>query len=139
MHTYTPNMQRLGQSNSLSECGVTNQDNHRPPGCETPPVGVRLSEKLGRTFSRKYAPDAAGRIRNVAGIPRNEMNVDVHTRLTRGGPNVHTDVVSVRRILGLDERTCSAEELDNGHLFRTRHFKEIGYMPPGHDDDMAAT
>ena len=42
-------------------------------------------------------------------------------------------------MLELDECTCSIQELDNGHLFRSRHFKEIGYMPPGHDDDMAAT
>ena len=98
-----------------------------------------MNAGLGRTFSSKYAPDAACRIRNVAGIPRNEMNVDVHARLTCGAPNVHSNVVSVRRILRLDERACTVEELNNGHLLRTRHFKEIGYMPPRHDDDMATT
>ena len=98
-----------------------------------------MNAGLGRTFSSKYAPDATCRFRNVAGIPRNEMNVDVHARLTCGAPNVHSDVVTVRRILRLDERTCTVEELANGHLLRTRHFKEIGYMPPWHDDDMAAT
>ena len=98
-----------------------------------------LTAGLGRTLSSKYAPDSACRVSNVAGITRNEMNVDVHTRLTGRGPNIHTDVVSVRRILGLDARPCSVEKLDDGHLFRTRHFKEIGYMPTGHDNDMAAT
>ena len=100
---------------------------------------VWLSAGLGRTFSSKYAPDATCRFRNVAGIPRNEMNVDVHARLTCGAPDVHSDVVTVRRLLRLDERTCTVEELDNGHLLRTRHFKEIGYMPPWHNDGVAAT
>ena len=98
-----------------------------------------MNAKLGRTFSSKYAPDATDRVRNVAGIPRNEMNVDVHARLTSSAPNVHADVVSVRRILRLDERTCTVQELNNGHLLRTRHVKEIGYVPTWHDDDMAAT
>ena len=98
-----------------------------------------LTAGLGRMFSSKYAPDSTRGIGNVAGIPRNEMNVDVHARLTCGAPNVHSDVVSVRRILRLDEHTCSVEELNDGHVLRTRHLKEIGYMPPWHDDDMAAT
>ena len=55
-----------------------------------------MNAKLGRTFSSKYAPDATDRVRNVAGIPRNEMNVDVHASLTCGASNVHSDVVSVR-------------------------------------------
>ena len=94
---------------------------------------------LGRTLSSKYAPDATCRIRNVAGIPRNEMNVDVHAGLTCGAPNVHSDVVTVRRILRLDDRTCTVEELNDGHLLETCHFKEVGYMPPWHDDEMTTT
>ena len=100
---------------------------------------VWLTTELSRTFFSKYAPDPTCRVGNVAGIARNEVNVDVHARLACGTPNVHSDVVSVRRILRLDERTRTIEELNNSRLLRTRHFEEIGDMPPRHDDDMAAT
>ena len=94
---------------------------------------------LGRTIAREHATNATPRIRNVAGIPRNEMNVDVHAGLTRSATNIYPNVVTVRRMLRLYEFTSTIEQFNHGHLLKVRHFEEVSNVPPRYDNDMPAT
>ena len=57
-----------------------------------------LNAASGRALSREHATNAARRIGDIAGIARNEMDMDVHARLARGAADVHADVVSIRRM-----------------------------------------
>ena len=100
---------------------------------------VRLNAWLGRTIAREHATNAARWICNVAGIPRNEMNVDVHAGLACSATNIYSNVVTVRRMLRLYEFTRTVEECNHGHLLKVRHFEEVSNMPPRYDDDMAGT
>ena len=98
-----------------------------------------FSAWLGRTITPQHAANAARGIGNVAGIPWNEMNMNVHTGLTRSLTNIHSNVVTVRRMPRLDEFTGTAEQFDHGQLFKLRHFEEVRDMSPRYDNDMAST
>jgi hypothetical protein len=67
------------------------------------------------------------------------MNVDVQTGLARSATNIHSNVVTVRRMLRLYEFTGTVEQFDHGHLLKVRHFEEVCNMPPRYDNNMAAT
>ena len=60
---------------------------------------------LGRMISCQYAADPARGIANVARVPRDEMNVHMHARLARGATNVHSNVVTVWRMLRMYKRS----------------------------------
>jgi len=97
-----------------------------------------LNAWLDRTISGEHATNATRWIGNVARIPRNEMNMDVHARLTRSATNIHSNVVTVRRILRLYKFTGTVEQFDHRNLLKVRHFEEVRNMPPWYDNDMAA-
>jgi hypothetical protein len=67
------------------------------------------------------------------------MNMDVHTGLARSATNIHANVVTIRRMLRLNEFTGTIEQFDHGHLLKMRHFEEVRNVPPRYDNDMAAT
>ena len=67
------------------------------------------------------------------------MNMNVHAGLTRGNTNIHSDVVTVRRILRLYEFMGAVEQFDHRNLLEVCHFEEVRNMTPRHDDNMAAT
>lgn len=46
-------------------------------------------------LARKHTPNAATRIWHITRIPRNQMNVDVHSRLTAGFADIYANVVAV--------------------------------------------
>ena len=60
-------------------------------------------------MARQHAANAAGRVSDFAGIARKQMNVNMHARLTGRTTNVRPDVVILRRVLRLYERTRMAE------------------------------
>lgn len=90
-------------------------------------------------MARKHTTNPTSRIGYVAGIPRNEMNVDVHTGLACRATNIYSNVVAVRRMLRLYELTSTVEEFNYGHLLEVRHFEEVRDVPPWYNDDMPAT
>src|SRR5579862_2292710 len=92
-----------------------------------------------RAPAGEYATDAPRGIRDVSRIPRNQVNVHMHARLASGATNVYSDVVTIRRILRLNELTSRDEQLHYRHLLELGHFKIVGNVPPRHDDDMAWT
>jgi len=52
------------------------------------------------------------------------MNVHMHAGLTCGGPNVYSNVVTVRGVPRMYKHTRVVEQLHNGDLLEVRHLKK---------------
>ena len=66
------------------------------------------------------------------------MHMDMHARLTACFADVHADVVSVRRVLRLDQLPRLAKELEDCGLLFGAHVEEVCDMTFGDDKDMSA-
>jgi len=87
---------------------------------------------------RKHTANAAARIRNVTGVTRDQVHVDVHARLTSSRTDVYADVVSIGRESALNMLLSFDEQLEDGHLFVFRHVEEARHVAPRDDENVAS-
>src|SRR5262245_12330270 len=85
----------------------------------------------------QYAADAAAGVSYVAGIARDEVNVNVHARLAARGSDVDADIVAIGPVLFSDDGLGTIEERKNGRLFLRRHVEKICDVTARDDQDMA--
>ena len=67
------------------------------------------------------------------------MNMHVHSRLPRRLADIYPDVVSVGRVLGVNQFLRPAKKVDNRELLLGRHFEEVGHMTLRNYEDVART
>src|SRR4029078_224201 len=67
------------------------------------------------------------------------MDMHMHSRLPRGLPDIHPDVVSVGRMRAPHELMGLAKKLENRGLLLRRHFEEVRDVTPRNRDDVART
>src|SRR5688572_30592165 len=87
----------------------------------------------------EHAANAAAGVLDVAAIARDQVEVDVHARLSRGRADVGADVVAVRGILLLNLRPDLIEQREQGGLLRVAHLEEVRDVPLWNDDHVPAT
>ena len=66
------------------------------------------------------------------------MYVNVHARLTSRLPDIHADVVSIGRVLSLNQPLRLIEQRENRRLLLCTHVKEIRYMALWNDKNMSS-
>jgi molybdopterin converting factor small subunit len=71
-------------------------------------------------------------------MTRNEVEMDVHSRLPRRGADVGADVVAVGRMLFSDDSPRFLQQRHDGIALRRGHLEKIGHVPARNDDHMAA-
>lgn len=67
------------------------------------------------TPSGNYVAHAASRIGGIACIARDDMDVDVHNRLSGDFPDIHPDVVAVRVIVAVENLPALIQEIEDRH------------------------
>lgn len=84
--------------------------------------------------------DASARIKHVASIPRDEVDVQVANGLTGGFPNVDADVVSVGRGgSGVELSLDLLYEVQQGLALFHRRVEPAGDQPMGHNQCVTGT
>src|SRR6266704_2634218 len=73
----------------------------------------------------QHAANSAGRIRHIASVARNEMDVNVHAVLSCRLADIDADVEAVRRVLLLDERLSLVEQVQHRALLFRGHVEEV--------------
>jgi hypothetical protein len=97
---------------------------------------ARFNGPAGR--ARQHAANAAARVRDVARVARDQVHVDMHPRLAAGLADVDADVVTVRRMLGLDLPLHRVQQREHARLLAGRHVEEVGDVASWNDDHVAA-
>jgi len=87
--------------------------------------GVPLNPSI-HPLLRYHAPHTAPGIFHVAGIPRDDVDVEVHHRLAGGCSHVHADVVAVGVVPVVEESFCFPGE---GEEFCVGRVEEGGDVP----------
>src|SRR5262245_14480179 len=106
-----------------------------PPGSATgssPATSMCCCRAAGQ-----YTADAAAGVSYVAGIARDEVNVNVHARLAARGSDVDADIVAIGPVLFSDDSLSTFKECKNGCLFLRRHVEKICDVTARDDQDMA--
>jgi hypothetical protein len=84
-----------------------------------------LSERLGSMRpARQYASNPTAWISHITNIAWDQMDVDMHARLTSGPSDVDANVVSVGPMLVLDYMMCPIQETKYSGLLLGCHVKE---------------
>ena len=65
--------------------------------------------------------------------------MNVHARLPCSSSNIYTDVIAIRRVLGLYHLPRRAKKLQDRGFFLRRHFEEVGDIAPRNDNNVALT
>ena len=82
---------------------------------------------------------AALRIRRIARIARNQVNVDMEDTLPCGRTHVHADVVAIWIELSIQNQPLGRDQLHTScHLFRGE-IEDTGTVPKRHDQGMTRT
>jgi len=76
------------------------------------------------SLPRQNASNAAARIRDITRIAWDQMYVNMHARLTSRFPDIHADVISVGRVLRMNEPVRLIEQGKNRRLFFCIHVKK---------------
>jgi hypothetical protein len=87
--------------------------------------------------ARQYAADTPARVGHVAGIARDEVNVNVHARLAARGSDIDADIVAVGSVLISNDGLGSIEKRENGSLFLRRHVEKICDVTAWNNQDVA--
>ncbi len=85
---------------------------------------------------RQHTANSTAWVSYITNVPRDQVHVDMHARLTSGFPDVYPDVVPVRRMIALDKTLCLIQETKNGGLFFGCHVKEVWNMALGNYEYM---
>jgi hypothetical protein len=85
----------------------------------------------------QYAADATARVGYVAGIARDEVNVNVHAPLAARGPDIDADIVAIGPMLFSDAGLGAIEKGENGRFFLRRHVEEICDMAAWNNQNVA--
>ena len=93
---------------------------------------------ISALFACEHAPNSASRVRDVARVPRNQMQVHMHARLAARRPDIRADVVPVRRVPGLDRSMGLVQKCEHRSLFIATHIEEIRDMALRYYDDVSA-
>ena len=96
-----------------------------------------ISTLLIHPLLRYRAPHTAPGILYVAGVPGDDVDVEVHHRLAGGGANVRADVVAVGVELPVKEGFCFPGEGEEGGEFRVGRVEEAGDVPEGDEEEVA--
>ena len=101
--------------------------------------GVRGPERsfLIHPLLRYRAPHTAPGILYVAGVPRDDVEVEVHHRLAGGGANVRADVVAGGVVPVVEEVLCFPGEGEEGGEFCVGRVEEAGDVPEGDEEEVA--
>src|SRR5262245_32851447 len=95
-----------------------------PPGTARRAYRLRTSMCCCRAAGQ-YAADAAAGVGYVAGIARDEVNVNVHARLAARDPDVDANIVAIGPVLFSDDTLGTIKKRKNGRLFLHRHVEKI--------------
>ena len=97
-------------------------------------------ERLGATMGwGQHAANTPAWIGYITGVPRDQVNVYMHPRLTAGHADIHPNVVTVGREAALKMTLRFSEELEDGQLLILRHVKEARDVTSWDDENVAAT
>ena len=77
------------------------------------------------------------RVITIALKARYQMNMSVHSGLSRYFPHVHADVVAVRRELSVDQILCAIQQHQDCLLLFKGQAEEIRDMAERDDQDMS--
>ena len=91
--------------------------------------GSRENSSFISSLLRDRPPHPAPGILYVAGIPRYDVDVQVHNRLAGGGADVDADVVAVGMELFVEEGFCLPDEGEEGDVLRVGRVEEGGDVP----------
>ena len=86
---------------------------------------------------RYRPPHTAPGILYVAGVPRDDVDVEVHHRLAGGGANVRADVVAIGVEPLVEESFCLPGEGEEGGEFCVGRVEEAGDVPEGDEEEVA--
>lgn len=87
---------------------------------------------------RDHAPHPAPGILHITGVPRDEVDVQVHHRLSGGRAHVHADVVAVGVVETVIEQPfCLSAERQQCGLLLVRRLEEAGDVPEGDKQQVA--
>ena len=86
---------------------------------------------------REHVPNSASRVRNVADIPRDDVNMQVIDRLARSGPSVESDIESIWLITLVEELLQIANQCHEVGLLDALGFPPGGYLAKRDDQGMS--
>jgi len=100
--------------------------------------GISVPDLVRASFSTPAfpGPHPAAGVFDVAGIPGDEVDVQVHHRLAGGGADVDADVVAGRKEPAVEEGFRLPEEREEAGQFRV---EEAGDVPVGDEEEVAGT
>ena len=84
---------------------------------------------------RDRPPHPAPGVVHVAGIPGDDVDVEVHHGLAGGGADVHADVVAVGMELFVEEGLCLPDEGEEGGELRVGRVEEGGDVAEGDEEE----
>ncbi len=84
---------------------------------------------------RDHAPHPAPGVRHIPGIPRDDVDVQVHHRLAGDLSDVDADVVAAGMEALVEEVFCLPGEGEEGGLFAVRRVEEAGDVPEGDEEE----
>jgi hypothetical protein len=90
-------------------------------------------------FPCQHAANAATWVGDVTCIPRDQVHVYMHARLTSGFSYVYANVVSIGRMLALDQALRLAQEAKDIGLFVCRHVEEARDVALWNGQNVTAT
>ena len=87
----------------------------------------------------KHTANTATGIRDVTGIPRDEVYVNMHSRLASGSADIDANVVAVRRERELNVALSLRQQLQYGDLLIPGHVEEASNVAFRYDKDVTTT
>jgi hypothetical protein len=72
----------------------------------------------------QYTANATTWISHITNVARDQVNVDMHARLTSSLPDVNANVVPIGPVIALYKMLCLVQETKNGALLLNCHVKE---------------
>jgi len=97
---------------------------------------VKLALQVVGSFGNDEA-HAAGGVGHVAGVPGDEVDVQVGHRLSRRLAVVDADVVPGQVVQVVDAQAHAVDQVEEGGAFGGRGVGEGRDVPPGHDEGVA--
>jgi len=97
-----------------------------------PPADFNVMLSAGQ-----YAADASAWVGYVAGIARDEVNVNVDARLAARGSDIDADIVAIGPMPFSDGGLSAIEKGENGRFFLRRHVEEICDMAARNNQNVA--
>ena len=85
----------------------------------------------------QYMPHPALGVFHISLVAGNNMDMDMKYALTRGGANIHSDIVAIRAKLTVYQLLFPLDKVHTGNHFLGGQLKKAGDMSSGYDHRMS--